>query len=639
MSNPSLTCPRVRLRATTLPPGMEPQPAAPPVVVVVVTTDPGDWFEECLASLAEQDYPNLSILVVDTASSVDPTPRVAKVLPRAFVRRLPERVGFGRAANQALDAVEGASHFLFCHDDVALAPDAVRLLVEEAFRSNAGVATPKQVRWDDPRRLLAVGAGANRLGVVHPLLEPGELDQAQHDAVRDVFVAPSGATLVRADLFATLRGFSPAIDQHGEDLDLCWRAQVAGARVVSVPAARVRHRQVQLGGLRAGWRSAGAARRARQNVDQHRLRTAYTCYGLLSLLAVVPAAALHALAEAAVHLARGDVAAARGALGAPWRAARTPRALWAARRRVQRQRRVPDREVARLQTRGDPRLRALLRSALVGDAGGATGEGGTVTVMERLRPRLGWRQGAVAAAVVVALFVFGGRGLFGHPIPAIGHLPVTTGGPARWWRLWWAPWRPDGLGSASAAPPALGLLALAGTVLGGAVGLLQHVLVLGPLLVGPWGMWRAARRYGSRRGGVAAVVVYAALPLAYDSLATGRWGAPLTYAVMPWIFAAVVTAGGAAPLRGDSEARWGQAAGVVRLGLLVALLGAFVPSVVVVVALLGAAVGLLQAVTGEAAAGARSAVRGVGAAAVGVVLLLPWSAATLGSAVSLFGVG
>ncbi|HLI23731.1 MAG TPA: glycosyltransferase family A protein, partial [Acidimicrobiales bacterium] len=61
---------------------MEPQPAAPPVVVVVVTTDPGDWFEECLASLAEQDYPNLSILVVDTASSVDPTPRVAKVLPR-----------------------------------------------------------------------------------------------------------------------------------------------------------------------------------------------------------------------------------------------------------------------------------------------------------------------------------------------------------------------------------------------------------------------------------------------------------------------------------------------------------------------------------------------------------------------------
>ena len=51
--------------------------------------------------------------------------------------------------------VEGASHFVFCHDDVAPAPDAIRLMVEEAFRSNAGVVAPKLVDWDDAERLLA----------------------------------------------------------------------------------------------------------------------------------------------------------------------------------------------------------------------------------------------------------------------------------------------------------------------------------------------------------------------------------------------------------------------------------------------------------------------------------------------------
>src|ERR1700736_5428865 len=186
----------------------EPQPPAPAVVAVVVTCDPGSWFEQALTSLASQDYPNLSVLVIDSASEEDPTGRVADVIPAAFVMRLEQRVGFGRAANEVLKLVEGASHLLFCHDDVALAPDAVRALVEEAFRSNAGVATPKYVEWDRPDRLLAVGATADKVGIVGDLVDPGELDQEQHDGVREVFVAPGGATLVRADLFLALGGFN-----------------------------------------------------------------------------------------------------------------------------------------------------------------------------------------------------------------------------------------------------------------------------------------------------------------------------------------------------------------------------------------------------------------------------------------------
>jgi len=48
--------------------------------------------------------------------------------------------------------------------------------------------------------------------------------------------------LVRADLFAELGGFDPATFPGAEDLDLCWRARIAGARVMVAPDARVRHR-------------------------------------------------------------------------------------------------------------------------------------------------------------------------------------------------------------------------------------------------------------------------------------------------------------------------------------------------------------------------------------------------------------
>ncbi|MGH9184763.1 MAG: glycosyltransferase, partial [Acidimicrobiales bacterium] len=193
----------------------EPETPAPAVVAVVVSHNPGPWFEETLAGLAGQDYPALSVLVIDAGSDADPAPRVAAVMPAAYVRRLDHNPGYGPATNEVLEVVEGATFYLLLHDDVALAPDVVRLMVEEAYRSNAGIVGPKLVRWDDPQRLLQVGLSVDKLGVPSSPVEPGELDQEQHDAVRDVFVVPGACTLVRADLFAVLGGFDPGIPLLG----------------------------------------------------------------------------------------------------------------------------------------------------------------------------------------------------------------------------------------------------------------------------------------------------------------------------------------------------------------------------------------------------------------------------------------
>ena len=62
--------------------------------------------------------------------------------------------------------VEGSAFFLFCHDDVRLEPDAVHLMVEAAFRTNAGVVSPKVVAYEDPLVLLHVGQTCDRFGVV-----------------------------------------------------------------------------------------------------------------------------------------------------------------------------------------------------------------------------------------------------------------------------------------------------------------------------------------------------------------------------------------------------------------------------------------------------------------------------------------
>ena len=175
-------------------------------MAVVVACGAGAWFDDTLKSLARQDYPRFSVLVVDVGEDQGLSARVASVLPDAQVARLPAGTGFPQAANQGVAMVEGVAHILLCHDDVMLAPDAVRLLLRRRTGATPGSPAPS-TSMAPPDRLLSVGMGVDRLGVAYPLVEPGELDQGQHDAVREVFVAPSGAVLVRTDLWRALGGF------------------------------------------------------------------------------------------------------------------------------------------------------------------------------------------------------------------------------------------------------------------------------------------------------------------------------------------------------------------------------------------------------------------------------------------------
>ena len=281
---------------------------APAVVAVVVTREPGPWFAEVLDTLATQDYQEFSVLILATGGA-DPTPVVSRHLPGAFVGHVEGDPGFGATANHALDMVEGAAFFLLLHDDVALAPDTVHLLVEEAFRSNAGVVGPKVVGWDTPGVLLHVGMNVDKTGAVVERVQLGEIDHGQHDGVRDVFEVPSGAMLVRADLFKEIGGFDPGIVGMGEDLDLCWRAQVAGSRVIVAPDAVVRHLQAVTGGLRSVASSADeqpVAPTLQELQRRHELRAVLKCYGLFNLLRVLPQAALLALGEFTVALAVRD---------------------------------------------------------------------------------------------------------------------------------------------------------------------------------------------------------------------------------------------------------------------------------------------------------------------------------------------
>ena len=604
-------------------PGSDESPVAPPVVAVLVAHDPGWWFAETLGSIAAQDYQALSVLVVD-AGSADAEglrARVAEVLPDAHLLRIDANPGYAAAAEQGASAVEGAAFLLHLHDDVRLAPDAVRMMVEEAYRSNAGIIGPKLVQWDDERRLLSVGMGADRFGHPAPYVERGDLDQEQLDAVRDVFYIPGAATLVRADLHRALGGFDTAMTFHGEDLDLCWRAHVAGARVLVAPAAVVAHLEA------LGARRPDDDRRRLQS--RHRLRAMRADDSVGTRVRAVPEAFVLSLLEIVQGLVLGHFRRVRDIWGAwVWNASNRS-TLSTRRSSLAAVRRVPDSDVHDLQRRGSARLAGYLRARL-----GRTDESGWEFVSNL---RASSTSTSVIVAGLLALFLLiGGRELILDGIPQVGDF-VRLLGPGQMLSEWKGGLQSVGVGSTAPAPTGFGLLGLLATVLFGATGLLRAVLILGLWPLGALGMWRIMRAFGSRRSRILGTVAYVTLPVAANAMATGQWGALAAYAVLPWILSQLAAASGVAPFSsGDGSDELGGVKQrpllhrAVLVGLLAALAAAIDPAVLVVVA--GTAVALVLGflIAGGVTGTLRVLAVGAGGVVVALVLHLPWSLTFLG---------
>lgn len=575
---------------------------APPVVLSMVVRAPGEWFPEVLRGIADQDYPNVQSLffVLDDGDASAIATRIREVLPNAVVRTVEGNPGWGPVQNQVLRLVEGdAGFFCFLHDDVALEPSTVSRLIEETFRSNAGLVGPKLVDWADPRVLREVGVGVDRIGERVSAIEPGEIDQEQHDAVRDVFTLSSACLLVRADLFRELQGFSPEISFHGEDLDMSWRVHLSGARVLIVPGARARHigrlalRNPELDSL--------------VEVERHRVLTVLSLTGAMRLPVVYAHMLVESVARVAVATVGGGLRDALASLRATLAAPTWIRQIRTRRSRVTR--RVPSAEIADLQERTSVRLAAFLRRRRIVRPARTTDD---------VNPRHTRFVLGVGSALVLFLLA-GSRSWIMGDVAVVGEfLPLRAGERpftllAEYFGGWWR----AGFGQTTSNPTGLLVTAVAGLVTFGQLGLLRLLSIVGLVVVGWFGMWKMTGREFGMRARIIAVLLYGAMPSLFAALGEGRWSLLIVYASLPWWGRALVR--GEEPLVGAKRTQ-ALAVSVV----LVAIALAFEPSTLVIFAWVAAWWAVANLIGGLGWRGFASPVRVLAVAAVGgFVLNLP----------------
>jgi len=617
----------------TEPDTREPVPSGPrpvDVVAVLVAHDGAAWLPEALAALAASTCTPAKVLCVDTGS----TDGSAELLEEAYgeVLRLPRTTGYGEAVAKALEGAPEAAWLWLLHDDVAVEPTTLESLLAYAETSaSAALLGPKVRDWHDPRFLVDIGFTTDAAGHRETGLERREYDQGQHDAVRDVLAVGTAAALVRREVWDAVGGLDPELPVFRDDLDLGWKVNAAGHRVVVVPAARVRHVRAAT----TGHRETDAAPGRASGVDRrHALYVLLAHAGPARLLTLVPGLVLTTvLRSAAMLLTRQPWAAAD-----EWRALlgvlSHPGALRRARRqraatRTLSQRRLRPLFVSRL-VRSRARLAAVGEMLSGGGAAvpstGALGDpgpegpdayedfaaGSGVLRAVLMRPGVLLFLGLTAVALLAqrsVLPVF--RGVL-HG----GALLAAPAGASDLWSSYVASWHDVSVGTAASAPPSTAVLAVLSTLTLGKPWLAVDLLLLGSVpLAGVTAYLAASRLVRHRYLRLWAAATWALLPVATGAVAAGRLDAAALQVALPVL--ALAVAGVLTEEPGDG--RWWR---VWALGLGLSVTVALAPLLwpLVATVLLGAAALLVRRPGGRS--------RALAAAVVAVLpafLLLPWS--------------
>ncbi len=245
---------------------------------MLVAHDGAAWLPRALEALGRQTRRPDLVVAVDTGSTDASLDLLREALGPDHVLTAPRTTGFGTAVRLGLEHADhlaqrppGQGAWLWVlHDDSAAEPRALELLLDAgAGSSSVGVVGPKLVAWDDARLLVEVGLTVGRGGRRDPGIDGIERDQGQHDHRSDVLAVPSAGLLVRREVWDALGGFDPALPLLRDDIDLCWRAHLAGHRVVLAPRAVVADAQAATRGLRHVDAVPGAVRRIDRQHGQH----------------------------------------------------------------------------------------------------------------------------------------------------------------------------------------------------------------------------------------------------------------------------------------------------------------------------------------------------------------------------------
>ncbi len=211
------------------------------VSVVIVTYNAGKYIESCLKNVMNS-YSVDEVIIVDNASYDNTIEVVRKNFgsnnSRLRIIRLRRNLGFPFACN--IGVLQARNQYVvLMNPDVFVDPNCIDELASFLDRNSDIVFVQPKIL--SPKGYIdGVGGLMDILGHGYHIGKY-ERDRGQYNESRDIMYACFACTMVRRDIYLKLGGMDPRYFLYNEDLDIGWRAWLAGYRVSYVPGAIAYH--------------------------------------------------------------------------------------------------------------------------------------------------------------------------------------------------------------------------------------------------------------------------------------------------------------------------------------------------------------------------------------------------------------
>lgn len=209
------------------------------VSVIIPNYNGIQYLETCLNALERQTLSEFRRILVDNGSTDGSVRLVREKYPQVQIVALPENTGFSGAVNAGIRAAD-TPYVILLNNDTEVFPEFVEaLLTGIQKRPLAFSCAAKMIQYHDRSRLDDAGNYYNALGWAYARGKDKSADSYATSC--RIFAACAGAAIYRAEYLRQTGLFDEEHFVYLEDLDLGYRARIAGYENWYLPEARVYH--------------------------------------------------------------------------------------------------------------------------------------------------------------------------------------------------------------------------------------------------------------------------------------------------------------------------------------------------------------------------------------------------------------
>lgn len=221
--------------------------------VIIVTFNSIEVALNCLNAIVSRIDSDFEVIVVDNASSDGTPDKIRERFPEVMVIESPRNVGFAKGVILGAGKAKGDIYCLLNPDAIA-ASETIEALAEALRRSEEiGIVAPLIIQPEGRLKVISAGrmptvwrmfthySGLSRLGRFSQHLEGHYLLPDQLRGRQEVDWATGACLAIRRTTWESCGGISDRWFMYAEDIELCFKVQRSGHRVMLYSDLEVTH--------------------------------------------------------------------------------------------------------------------------------------------------------------------------------------------------------------------------------------------------------------------------------------------------------------------------------------------------------------------------------------------------------------